>query len=240
MVWCAHHCLLFNFANKKRKASGVKMKKFVLLLLVFSLLLSLASCKLFKKEDEAPTASDVCEVAQGSEPTKTITTVSYTTNSGDVLSGYYKTVTDGTNVIFEYYYEKLATPEESLATGDGRRVVPYEGTIYYTDGKYTSGDSESWRPGTGTAFDLKLNFNADLFKNATVSESGERLEATLGASELVAFIGTDLNMVGDATVTIEHNGTNLTSITVSCSTANGKLSIRNSYTYNKQDLSAEA
>ena len=229
------------FANKNERLSGVKMKKFVLLLLVFSLILCLPGCKLFnKKTEEAPASAGICEIANRSKPTKTITTVSYATNSGDTLSGYYKTTTDGSNVIFEYYYEKLATPEESLASGDYRRVVPYEGVINYKDGVYTSGDNESWRPGTGTAYDLKLNFDVELFKNATVSEDGKSLEATFSASELKAFIGTDLNAVGNATVTIEHNGTNLTSITVSCSTANGKLTIRNSYTYNKQDLTTEA
>ena len=219
---------------------GVEMKKFVLMLLVLSLL-CLPGCKLFKKAGGgADSASkEVCEIAKGSKPTKIITTVAYVTNSGDSLSGYYKTTTDGNNVIFEYYYEKLATPEESLATDDYRRIVPYEGTVYYKDGVYSSGEGNEWKPGTGTAYDLKLNFDENLFEGATVSEDKKVLEITLSPADLALFIGTDLGAVGEASVTIENNGSNLTAVVISCSTANGKLTIRNSYTYNKQDISSE-
>lgn len=225
------------------------MKKFVLMLLVLSLL-CLTSCKLFKKDKgdnsdgsdktdavEETDAQKVCEIAKKSIPTRIVTDVTYLTNAGDSLSGYYRTTTDGTNVIFEYYYEKIATPAESLATGDTRRIVPVEGVIYYKDGSYSSGDGENWRPGTGTAFDLKLNFDKTLFKNATVSQ--DTLTVKFSAAELAAFIGTDLNAVGEATVEITVVGQNLTNVKVTCSTDNGKLTINNSYTYNPQDLSSD-
>lgn len=242
-----------NLRKNNERLLGTQMKKIVLMLLVLSLL-CLTSCQLFKKdkdtEDDATNNSDttnvveetplskVCEAATKSIPTRVVTDVTYLTNAGDSLSGYYRTTTDGTNVIFEYYYEKIATPAESLATGNYDRIVPVEGVIYYKDGSYSSGDGENWRPGTGTAFDLKLNFDKNLFKNAKVSSDGQTVMVKFNAAELAAFIGTDLGAVGEATVEFNLVGQNLTNVKVSCSTANGKLTINNSYTYNKQDLSA--
>ena len=244
---------------------GTKMKKIVLMLLVLSLL-CLASCQFSDNEEEKDTnssntnsdvsdnnsdvsdvveetpVSKLCEAAKNSNPTRIVTGVTYLTNVGDTLSGHYITTTDGTNVIFDFYYEKIATPAESLATGDYRRIVPVEGVIYYKDGSYYSGDGDKWRPGTGAALDLKLNFDKDLFKNATVSDSndGQKLKVEFNTAELTAFIGTDLNAVGDATVEITVIGQNLTWVKVSCTTSNGKLTIENSYTYVKQDLSSES
>ena len=223
------------------------MKKIILMLLVLSLL-CLASCNSSNKGDgsnasgnsgsgnvELTGVEKICETAKKSNPTRVVTDVAYLTNAGDTLSGYYRTTTDGTNVIFEYYYEKIATPAESLATGNYDRIVPVEGVIHYKDGSYSSGDGENWRPGTGTAFDLKLNFDKDLFKKATVK--GDVLTVKLSATELAAFIGTDLNAVGEAEVEIAVIGENLTNVKVVCTTDNGKLTINNSYTYVKQDLS---
>lgn len=229
------------------------MKKIILMLLVLSLL-CLSGCKFFKKDQEADTddtnnddvvveesdVSKLCEIAKNANPTRIVTDVTYLTNSGDSLSGYYKTTTDGTNVVFEYYYEKINTPAESLATGDSRRIVPVEGVIYYKDGVYSSGDGENWRPGTGTAFDIKLNFDKELFKNATLSPDGKTISVKFNAAELTAFIGTDLNANGDVTVEVTFVGQNLTGVNVSCTTNNGKLTISNSYTYSKQDLSSNS
>ena len=223
------------------------MKKIVLMLLVLSLL-CLVGCKSSNDGDgsnasggsgntnvEQTDVARICETAKKSNPTRVVTDVTYLTNAGDSLTGYYRTTTDGTNVVFEYYYEKIATLEESLATGNNERIVPVEGVIYYKDGSYSTGDGENWRPGTGTAFDLKLNFDQNLFKNAKVS--GDVLTVKLSAAELAAFIGTDLNAVGEAAAEITIIGENLTYVQVTCTTDNGKLTIKNSYTYTKQDLS---
>ena len=160
------------------------------------------------------------------------------TNSGDSLTGYYVTATDGTNVIFDFEYERLATPADSIAAGNFDRILPIEGTVYYKDGVYY-GDVEKWKPGTGTAFDLKFNVDEELFKDVVLNEDATKLTAKISAENLKAFIGTDLNATGDATVTLETNGYNLTILEVACSTANGQLSIRTSYTYNVQDLFPE-
>ena len=228
------------FPKNNERLLGTEMKKFILLLLVLSLLV-LPGCKLIKgdnQEEQGPDASGVYEIAKRSAPTKIITDVNYVTNVGDSLSGYYVTSTDGTNVIFDYYYEKLATPEESIASGNFSRILPVDGVIYYKDGVYY-GDEEKWKPGTGTAFDLKFNVDENLLKNVTLNEDATELTAKISPENLVAFIGTDLNAVGDATVTITTNGYNLTMLAVACSTANGQLSIRTSYTYNVQELFPE-
>lgn len=214
------------------------MKKFVILLLVFSIL-GLTSCGLLQKVGiGAPSEVElICDIAAQSKPTQVNTVVNYLTNSGDKLTGYYETSTDGTNAIFKYYYERLATPAESVESGDSSRIVSFEGVINFKDGVYF-GDEEDWKPGTGTALDLKFNLDPDLLKDATVDEDGV-LTATLSAEDLAAFIGTDLNVVGDATVTVKTNNVNLTEITVSCTTASGTVTIRTSYTYNVKDLFPE-
>ena len=220
------------YAKKNERLIGTKMKKLVILLLVFSLL-TLTSCGLFQKAPEDVTL--IWETANKSKPTKVTTEVNYVTNEGDSLKGYYVTTTDGTDAIFEYYYEKLATPADSVATGNSDRIVSYEGTINYNNGVY-SGNETEWRPGTGTAFDLKFDIQPAYLQDAVVNEDGNILEAKASAENLKSLIGTDLNCVGDATVTLSTNGVNLTALTVSCATENGTVTVRTSFTYNSQDL----
>lgn len=215
------------------------MKKFVILLLVFSLL-SLTSCGLFNKEnkDLPEGASAIYEITENSKPTKITTEVHYTTGMNDTLEGYYVTTTDGSDAIFEYYYERLATPAESIESGNSDRIISFEGIINYKDGVYF-GDEEEWRPGTGTAMDLKFDIDPELLKDVVVNEDGNVLDAKVSADNLASIIGTDLNAVGDATISLVTNGVNLTSVTVSCTTANGAVTIRSSFTYNQQDLFPE-
>ncbi len=210
------------------------MKKLIIMLLVFAMLLCIPGCK-----GKRSGVADICEIAQNAAPTKIITEVNMVTKLGHSLAGYYVTATDGTNATFEYKYQRLATPAESIESGDSSLIITEEGVINYKDGVFVSGDAETWRPGTGTAFDLALNFDKSLFKNATVTEDKNEFTVTLSAEQLTEFIGTDLNAVGDATVTVSTNGRNLTLVTVSCSTANGDLVIRTSYTYNRQNLFPE-
>ena len=98
------------------------MKKFVLMLLVFSLVLCLPGCI-----GKNASIKDICEIASNAAPTKIVTTVSLTTTSGDALSGYYETVTDGTSMIFTYRYQRLNTPAESVETGNYDRILTEEG-----------------------------------------------------------------------------------------------------------------
>ena len=216
------------------------MKKFVILLLVIGLL-SLTGCDILQKIGIGSSAGAevICEIANRSKPTKITTDVNYVTNKGDALAGHYVTTTDGTDTVFEYYYEKLATPAESIASGSNDRIVVTEGVIYYRDGAYYYGDEESWKPGTGTAFELKFNVDLEVIKDVVIDESVTTLEGKVGAEDLKNFIGTDLGAVGDATVILETNGVNLTMVTVTCTTENGTITVRTSYTYNPQDLFPE-
>ena len=214
------------------------MKKFVLMLLVFSLVLCLPGCI-----GKNASIKDICEIASNAAPTKIVTTVSLTTTSGDALSGYYETVTDGTSMIFTYRYQRLNTPAESVETGNYDRILTEEGVINYRDGVYFSGDNETWRPGTGTAYELKLNFDSKLFKKATLLEDDNGntygMEKQMTADELTEFVGTSLNATDGGTVTVVTNGNNLYSVTISCTTSTGNLVITTSYTQNKQNLFPE-
>ena len=226
-------------AKNNERLIGTKMKKLVIMLLVFSLL-CLNSCGLLQKFGIGGPdgATEICEIANNSKPTKVTTEVNYITNNNESLQGYYVTTTDGSNAIFEYSYDRFATPAESIELGNSDRIITSEGVINFKDGVYF-GDEEDWKPGSGTAFDLKLKFDTSFFKDIVVSEDMCTLEAKISAEKLVAFIGTDLNASGDATVTITTNGVNLTGVTISCTTANGSITIRNSYTYNPQVLFPE-
>ena len=234
------------------------MKKFVILLLVFSLL-TLTSCELLNKNnqeeppvkeenndvvEETPDTGDdgsakICEIANKSKSTKITTEVSYKTNTGDKLTGYYVTATDGENMIFNYYYERFATPAESLESGNSDRIVSFEGVLNYKDGVYFGGDDEDWKPGSGTAYDLKFNFDPALLQDVVVNEDGNILEAKVSAENLALVIGTSLNAVGNADISLTTNGVNLTAVVVSCTTANGTVTVRSSFTYNQQDLFPE-
>lgn len=227
------------FAKKNERLLGIEMKKLAILLLVLSLL-SLTSCGVleFFGFGSDTGAEEICEIANQSVPTKITTEVSFVTTKGDKLSGYYVTTTDGEDTIFEYYYEKLATPAESIASGSSDRIIVCEGVIYYKDGVYYEGD-QTWKPGTGTALDLKFNLDPSVLSDVVVSEDGTSLDAVVSANNLASIIGTDLGATGDATVSIATNSANLTMISVVCNTANGTMSIRTSYTYNPQDLFPE-
>ena len=229
------------------------MKKIVVLLLVFSLL-SLTSCGLSqKKEDTAFTVADICAIANRAVPTTVITEMSLTTEK-DTLNGFYTTATNGTDAVFTFNYERFATPEESLESGKSNRLVEVKGVVNYRDGVYygvVTVDDETYldgvytpeedllTPGTGTAFDLKFNVDESLLADATVSEDGYSVTAKVSKENLVKLIGTDLNSTGDAGIIIETNGKNLTFVTVSCTTANGKLVLRSSFTNTIQDLFPE-
>ena len=226
-------------AKNNERLLGAEMKKFVILLLVFSLL-GLTSCALLEKVGlgNPEGTTEICEIASNSKPTKVTTEVNYVTNAGDTLQGYYVTTTDGSNAIFEYYYQRFATPAESVESGNSDRIVSFEGVINFKDGVYF-GDEEDWKPGTGTAFDLKFNIDPSLLKDIEINEEGNELTAKVSAEDLASVIGTSLNAVGDAEISLITNGVNLTAVTITCTTANGNMTIRTSCTYNPQELFPE-
>lgn len=231
--------VLLRLAKNNERFLGTEMKKFIILLLVFSLL-SLTSCGLFEKLGFGGVdATDICEIANNSNPTKITTEVSLTTNQGDALSSYYVTATDGTNTVFEYDTEKLATPEDSLASGNFDRIVKEKGKIIYKDGAFYDENGEVLPTGSATAYELKFFIDEKLLKDVTVSEDGYTLEAKVDAEDVKSLIGTDLEAKGQVTLTVVTNGVNLTNVTFSCTTASGNMTVRTSYTYNPQDLFPE-
>lgn len=227
--------------KNNERLMGFKMKKIVLLLLVASLLTVLPGCSLLEKVGIGGNkeVTKICEIANQSVPTTVITSVSFVTNKNESLAGHYTTKTDGTNMIFTFNCERFATPAESIELGDDSRKIVSVGTVNYKDGVFFSAEGDEWRPGSGTSFDLKFNVDKNLFKEASVSEDGAVLTCKVAKENLPAIIGTDLNAIGDAEITLATNGVNLTRIEIVCSTANGKFTINTSYTYNRQDLFPE-
>lgn len=212
------------------------MKKLLAVLLLLTVLVCGSSCK------RTPSISvgkpTVYEIAASSKPTKVTTEVSYVTNAGDNLSGYYVTTVDGNDTVFEYTYDRLYTPAESIEDGTNDRIKTVKGVIYYHDGVY-SGDQEEWKPGTGTALDLTLNIKKSNLKDISFNEDKTILTAKISPDKAVDVLGTNLNATTDIDLVVETNGVNLTMVTISCNTANGAMTIRTSYTYNVQDLFPE-
>lgn len=192
-----------------------------------------------KSDSNQTETAAIYEIANNSKPTKVTTEVSYVTTAGDALSGYYVTTVEGNDTIFEYTYDRLYTPAESIEEGTDERIKTLSGVIYYHDGVY-SGDQEDWQPGSGTAMEIKFNLNKDDLKNPVLNSDGTVLTAKVSPENAKKIIGTDIKAVGDIDLVVETNGVNLTMITISCNTANGAMTIRTSYTYNIQDLFPEA
>lgn len=212
------------------------MKAFIILLLVFSILGGVGFGMFY--DSHGP--KSVYEIAETSKPTKVTTEVSYSTMEGDVLTGFYTTSVNGSDTVFEYEYQRLATPEESLADGNVNRIKTVNGVIYYHDGVYYSGDNTEWKPGTGTAVELKFDLSKKYIKDAEFNEDETVLTGKIAPEDAAKVLGTDLRAVDDILITVETNGINLTLITVSCLTQRGEMTIRTSYTYNTQDLFPEA
>ena len=212
------------------------MKNLIALLIVVSLL-CFSGCSLIESFTGSVTVYDI--VAE-SQPTKVTTEVSYTTIDGDALTGFYITSVNGSDTVFEYEYQRLATPEESLKDGDLNRVKTISGVIYYHDGVYSYGDNAEWKPGTGSAIDLKFNIKEEYLKNVQFNEDGTVLTADITPENAIHVLGSDIRAVDDITIVVETNGVNLTLVTISCPTQIGDLAIRTSYTYNTQDLFPEA
>ena len=212
------------------------MKNLITLRIVVSML-CLSGCSLF---GSTVGSSLVYDIVANSQPTKVTTEVSYVTIDGDTLNGFYTTTVSGSDTIFEYEYQRLATPEESIKDGNTDRVKTINGVIYYHDGVYSYGDNTEWKPGSGSAIDIKLNIKEEYLKNIQFNEDGTVLTANVTPENAVEVLGTDIRAVDDLTLVVETNGVNLTLVTISCTTSIGDLAIRTSYTYNAQDLFPES
>lgn len=216
------------------------MKKIICLILALVMSLAcvfaLAACG--DEPDPTPDGGDntnktpaIYGIVTGSAPTKIVTHVDYVDAQEEDLSGTYTMTIEGNNSIFEYVYKRYSTIEEGVAEDCGR-IKTVEGTIYYKDGQY-SFDGEEWGAEAPTASDLKFNIDPEVLTNATISEDGCTLTATLSKETALAVIGTDLSAEGDVSLVVETNGTYLTRVTIECVTASGgEMKITTSYSYN--------
>ena len=221
------------------------MKILVILLLLLSLAGG-AGFGVYYAQNAPEKPDDVYDVVMNSDseklkPTKVTTEVSYITFDGDALSGFFVTKISGNDTIFEYTYDRFYTPAESLEDGTDKRIKTVSGVIYYNDGVFSSGDKDEWKPGVGTALEIKFNLDEKLLKDPTYSEDGHALTAKITPENAKEVFGTDLNAVDDIDIVVETNGVNLTMVTIEVGTQYGYMNIRTSYTYGKLgDLFPEA
>ncbi len=203
------------------------MKKVLIVLTVIALIMSVMLTGCGK--------DDIYDVIGASTPTKITTLVEYNTTQGDKLTGFYVTEIEGNDLRFTYEYERLATPEESVADNSTDRVKAISGVIEYKDGAY-SGDSEEWKPGSGAAIDLKLNITKKGLKDVEISEDGLTLTGKIATGKLEDVIGSSIAATEDVSIKVETNGTNVTLISLTIKTASGTMSVRTSYSYAEIDL----
>lgn len=221
------------------------MKILVILLLLLSLAGG-AGFGVYYLQNAPEEPDDVYDVVMGSDtekakPTKVTTEVSYTTFEGDTLTGFFVTKISGNDTIFEFTYDRLYTPEESIQEGTDERIKTVSGVISYHDGVFMSGDEDKWRPGVGTALELNFNLKEELLLDPVYSEDGNTITAKIKPENAVEVLGTDINAVGNIDIVVETNGVNLTMVTIEANTRYGVVSVRTSYTYGKLgDLFPEA
>ncbi len=233
------------------------MKKLLTVLLLVTMLLSisLTGCGLFGNGDgntpdggntsdggnnsddgssDTLTEDELYAIVNNSKPTKVVTQADYTT-SECTLSGFYVTTISGSSMKFEYEQEKWLTLEEAYELGLGYddRIATIEGVIYYKDGVYSTDDGV-FTPGTGTMFDIKLDIQPSLIKDAALKDDNTVIEAKIAPENIVKVFGVDVGAVSDAELTVTTNGVNLTRIEFVCDTENGELALTTSYTYNAQ------
>ena len=208
------------------------MKKGLCLILALTLCLgsvfALASCKKEK---------DIYDIAAELAPTKTVTSVDYTAANGDDLSAWYTLESDGDDSIFTYEYKRYRTPEEAIEDNDTSKIKIIPGKLYCKDGK-VSEDGVNWTS-SPVPTTISLNLTPDKLDGAVISEDGKTLTVTLTKENAVAVIGTDLSVAADGvlSLTVKSNGTYLTEVVISCTTAEGAaVCVRTSYSYNKLTL----
>ena len=209
------------------------MKKTVSLILalscLFVMIASLVSCGGGAK-------SNIFAIANNSEPTKIVTEVYYKDAKKTTLNGRYVMQIEGNNSIFEYEYSRYRTIEEGVADGSHDPIKTLTGTVYFKDGKYST-DGEKWDSKAVTAVDLKFDLKEEYLTDITYNEDGTVLYATMTPENAVKAIGTDLSCSESVYIEVKTNGTNLTFITLSCTTKQGAtMKIVTSYSYNKLTL----
>ncbi len=245
------------------------MKKVICLLLVFVCSLSLFACgneTAGNKEPEAnpPAATPGQTPGTEKEPVddktpvseqdksffliiekskpNVITTRTITENIANNISfeGMIKTyvlANDATRTEYSYEKAREVSPDN---IGNGM-VEKVEGTIYYKDGLY-SVDNVNWTVGYPDVnlINAKLDLSADNLGSYKLSADKTTLTTAISAADAEKILGIDIDdVVGTVAVTIVNNGTYLSKISVSYSTANAKVSLETTYTYEPIETTAQ-
>ena len=208
------------------------MKKILALVLVIGCVLSLGSCKLFKKitgkpVDETPVFDTAAVAAvqakiDASVPETAKVTVALTSSLGVLNSEYNVTYnTDGTATV-TYYYEKFNSPADESVNGfksqyTGETTVGADGTL--------SGTPEGIASVEALTFDI--NLDPSKIYDATVNPGV--ISVIVKAENTEAVLG--VNLGADATVIITTGSLGVTSIAISYTTSAGTVDIVATYTY---------
>lgn len=198
------------------------MKKFICLLIALTCVFGLISCG-----DEK--ADGFIKLVNDSAPTK-ITTLTSINDGEEILNGKYETVIDGQNSEMSYRYERYATVEEAADS----YIKTVEGTVYYKNGLYSE-DGVNWVAATPdvAASQVALNLKSKLLGDYTISKDGKTLTTTVTSEEAEKLLGVNVAAVDDkVSITVVHNGTYLSTVSVSYTTATASVIIDTSYTYN--------
>lgn len=151
------------------------------------------------------------------------------------LSGYYKTETRWEKSIFTYDYERLATVEEQNPDGTIKKI---SGKIY-RDGNQVSSTGDAFEDGSALpGANISVNLKAENFDSYTVNSDGKSFTAKATGENIKKALGVALSANSDGvTITVTSNGTVITGVVVSYTTASGaSLFIATSYTYNPVEL----
>ena len=198
------------------------MKKIICLIIALTCVFGLISCGEEK-------ADGFIKLVNDSAPTK-ITTLTSVNDGEEILNGKYETVIDGQNSEMSYRYERYATVEEAAEN----YIKTVEGTVYYRNGLYSE-DGENWVAATPDAAtkQVALNLNSKYLGSYTISNDGKTLTTTVTSEQAEKLLGVNVPAVDDkVSITVVHNGTYLSTVTVAYTTATASVTIDTSYTYN--------
>ena len=209
------------------------MKKIISLILALSTMLLAVACLGSCAKTEK---GDIYDIAASSRPTRIITDVYYKDTNKQNLNGHYDMQIEGNNSIFTYDYLRYRTVEEGVTDGSAETLKPVSGTLYYKDGKFSE-DGDTWGSEAVTPGSFRLDIKAEYLTDATVSEDGTVLTATVTKENSEKILGVALSAKDSISIEVKTNGTHLTFITLSYTTAKGgEMTIITSYSYNKLTL----
>ena len=221
------------------------MKKIIALILLVSCILSLCSCKFFKKEDNKNTNTDNSNVQtpgdktpefdveavaavqakiDASKPSAADITVTLNAGLGNLYSEYNVTYNEDGTATVVYTYEKFNSFDEDAdeykSTYSGTVTVSADGTVSDELG------------GTASVEALTFDINLDASKLETAQVVSGILTATVKAANTASVLGINLGV--DASVVISTSAKGVVSVAISYTSAAGPVEIIATYTYSAE------